>query len=440
MVDLSSINPDATLAALPLFHDTVEASTLGKAIAHQFEHRPDLPGLLVTDNGILIGLVSRRRFHEQISSPYGLEVFFSRPIQVFLQISDRKGRADFLTLPDTEKIESAVRISLNRNPASVYEPIVVTAADSHGYTLHYLLDFQTLLLAQSHLLALSNEQMETQWQQTRHYMLKLDEERQRVQSSMELLKQQQQLIQNRNQTLEVQQIELVRKNEEIAQLNQKFVQISQLLSMDGRNAFEATFMGVDGICRSTTEIVEVGRALQTDLKTVEDAAGMVGRVSYQVRHLATKAAIVANHAGQQLSGFSHITDEISKLVEQTYDTSQQLDRVAQHFRDRIQSFTEAARSSTSIARSLLIEINRAEEAIAALEPLLKQSADMAMPPPEPTTPNLPTLSPSDAQTLKQVLSQTEELLNRIDQGGQDTAMGNRVSVLRHRLEQRDYRR
>ncbi|MDA0672320.1 MAG: hypothetical protein O3C67_01250 [Cyanobacteria bacterium] len=430
MVDLSSITPDATLATLPLFHEAVDADTLGQAIAQQFERRPELPGFLVTEQGILMGLVSRRRFHEQISSPYGLEVFFSRPIRVFLDISRRKGRADFLTLPDTEKIDAAVRIGLGRNPDSVYEPIVVTAADHDGYTLHHLLDFQTLLLAQSHLLALSNGQMETQWQQTRHYMLKLNEERQRVQTSMALLQEQQQVIQDRNQTLEAQQVELVRKNEEIAHLNQKFVQISQLLSMDGRNAFEATFMGVDGICHSTTEIVEVGRALQADLKTVQDAATMVGRVSYQVRHLATKAAIVANHAGKELSGFSHITDEISKLVGQTYEASQQLDRVAHHFRDRIQAFTDAARSSTNIARSLLIEINRAEEAIAALESLLKQSEGMV----EPLEPSAD-LAPNDVQTLMQVLNQAEALLNRLDRGGEEVPMAQRMHSLRQRWGQ-----
>jgi hypothetical protein len=435
MPDLTSIKPDAVLAELPLSNVRVQATALGAQVAEEFEQHQDLPGVLVFDDWVLLGLVSRRRFHEQVSSPYGREIFFSRPIRVFLDIISKKGRSDFLILPAAERIDAAVRLGLERSTEAVYEPIVVLFDTPSGgpkaRATHHLLDFQTLLLAQSHILSQVNEKTKEQWRQTRHYMLKLDKERQRVKQSMKLLEEQQALVRDRNTALEAHQTELVNKNEEIAQLNQQFVQISQILSTDGRNAFEATFMGVDGICRSTTEIVQVGRALQKELDTIQKASDMVGTVSYQVRHLATKAAIVASHAGSELSGFSQITDEISKLVGQTAEAGQQLQRVGHRFQERIQDFTDAARSSTSVARALLIEINRAQDAVTDLEDVLK-GCDVPVSgfrEPAPPMENL-----NEAKALLEVLNQAEAILNRLDQQDQDVDTAATVSQIRRRLQ------
>ncbi|MGF1460623.1 MAG: hypothetical protein ACFBSG_16550 [Leptolyngbyaceae cyanobacterium] len=435
MPDLSSIQPDATLAELPLFDVRVQSTERGVRVAEQFEQNPDLPGVLVFDDWVLMGLISRRRFHEQVSSPYGREIFFTRPIRIFLEIINKKGQASFLILPANKRIDAAVSIGLQRPMEAIYDPLVVLfeapIGSPQALATHRLLGFQTLLLAQSEILRKVNQKTEDQWQQTRNYMRKLDEERTRVKQSVKLLEEQEALARERNAVLEEQQIELVNKNEEIAQLNQQFVQISQIISTDGRNAFEATFMGVDGICRSTTEIVQVGRALQTELDFVQKASDMVARVSYQVRHLATKAAIVANHAGSELSGFSQITEEIGKLVGETAEAGQQLQRVGQRFHERIQEFTDAARSSMSVARALTTEINRAQEAIIDLEAVLK---DCDVPTSGFREADPPQAHSSEAQALLDVLNQTESILNRIDQQSQDAKTAAIVSKIRRRLQ------
>lgn len=371
MANLDGLTTDSRLSNLPLIVRQVSPDYSGEEVAQLFEADPSLPGILVMEAQQLVGLVSRRHFHEQISSPYGLEVFFNRPISAFLAVSQQKGLSAYLLMPASEKIEAAVREGLNRPLEAAYEPVIVFEDLEDGVPRYSLLDFQTLLLAQSKILALVNNRLTQQWQQNRHYMLKLDEERQRVKQYAALQKKQQLLVQDRNRVLERQQAELVQKNQQIARLNERFVKLSQLLSSEGHRTFEATFSGVEGICKNTAAIVSAGQQLGSEVRTVQQASDMVARVSYQVRHLATKAAIVANNGGEDLRGFSQIAEEISKLVNQTYQAGQQLDSVAKCFEDRVQNLTSAANSGTVIARSLTQNIARMQAAIAQLETIIQ---------------------------------------------------------------------
>ncbi|MEM9003540.1 MAG: hypothetical protein AAGE59_08450 [Cyanobacteria bacterium P01_F01_bin.86] len=106
---------------------------------------------------------------------------------------------------------------------------------------------------------------------------------------------------------------------------------------------------------------------------------MVERVSYQVRHLATKVAIVASHASVELKGFSQIAEEIGTLVGQTYQAGQRLELVAEQFKDRVQNLTITANSGTTIARTLTQEIARMRDAIAQLEDLIEPSETSSSP-------------------------------------------------------------
>ncbi|MEO0988523.1 MAG: hypothetical protein AAFY20_23740 [Cyanobacteria bacterium J06639_14] len=379
MADFTKLTKDSSLADLPLVDCQINPSVLGRQVAELFDTDSSLPGVLVLQAEQMVGLVSRRRFHERVSSPYGREIFFHRPISAFLEVSARKGQADYMVLPATEKIEASVNSGLSRSSEKVYEPIVVLATTKGNCPKHYLLDFQTLLLAQSRVLAWMNDSLQGQWAQNRHYMLKLDEERHRAKQSAALLAKQQDWIRDRNQILERQQVELVQKNHEIAQLNERFVQISQFLSSEGRKAFRATSVSVDGIYNNTTIVLDVGQQLANEVKTIQQASDMVERVSYQVRHLATKAAIVASHASGELKGFSQIAEEIGTLVGQTYQAGQRLELVAERFKDRVQNLTTTANSGTTIARTLTQEIARMRDAIAQLEDLIEPSETSSSP-------------------------------------------------------------
>ena len=460
MANLADLEIDSSLADLPLLDCQVGLNVSGSKVAQLFEADLSLPCVLVIQDRQLAGLVSRRRFHEQIGSPYGREIFFHRPISVFLEVSRQRRRADYLVVPGHTKVEAAVNLSLRRSSESVYEPIVVRVAAGDDRPSYYFLDFQTLLLAQSQILTLVNESVQQQWQQNRHYMLKLDEERQRAKQYATLLEKQQNIIRDRNHILETQQVALIQKNQEIAQLNERFVKISRILSLEGHKAFEITFAGVDGICANSAEILAVGQQLSAEVRTVQQASDMVARVSYQVRHLATKAAIVASHASSELSGFSQITEEISKLVNQTYQAGQQLDIVARRFEDRVQNLSTAANSGTTIARSLTQDIGRMQDAIAQLEELIQpldtvdcptttadvlsaMASDMTVnrvrhllersPISQANQSSSPAQKNQDAHALLELLNQAETILSRIDQQPQGEATHKNVQQFRQKL-------
>lgn len=363
MTTLSQLNYESTLGSLPLHDLTVSPDVPGQAIAREFEQNPNLPGILVMDGAALLGMVSRRKFLEQMSLPYSLELYLKRPVRVLLDFIE----AEPLQLPSACKINKAVQQGLQRPLARVYEPIVVVSEDgSLG-----LLDFQKLLLAQSRILVMINNVMKQQRTQIRQYLDSLQQEQRKVQEYARLLETNQAEIQQRNTLLESQKAELVAQAVQISQLNQRFLQIGQLLSEEGKKAFQATFEGAKSISQNTNQIVEIGDELAKQLDKIQEASQLIERVSRQVRHLAVQAAVVVNQSGSEVSGFSQIASEISKLVSQTFEAGRQVEVVARDFRFGILNLTQAAAEGTAVAQALGEQVQKASSALAELEVLVR---------------------------------------------------------------------
>ncbi|MCX7422163.1 MAG: ATP-binding protein [Planctomycetia bacterium] len=142
-----------TLLQLKTHDFRVSSETRSSAVARAFDQRPDLPGVLVCEDEELLGVVSRAQFQEQLSHPFGVELFLQRPIFDLLDQLD----SDLLVLPAACGIAEATRFALERVPRAVYEPIAV---DNGG--CFSLLDIHTLLLAQTRLLADANETIQQQ--------------------------------------------------------------------------------------------------------------------------------------------------------------------------------------------------------------------------------------------------------------------------------------
>ena len=96
----------------------------------------------------------RGRFLEQLSRPYGLELYMKRPIESMLEIEPIAP----LELPGTTGIDEATRLALSRPLGLVYEPVVLARRDGEPL----LLSVYTLLLAQSQLLELANSTIQRQ--------------------------------------------------------------------------------------------------------------------------------------------------------------------------------------------------------------------------------------------------------------------------------------
>ena len=162
----------STLEELFLYDFHLELSQPGRKVTQAFEANPMLPGVILTKWGKFAGMISRRRFLEYMSRPFGLEVFSKRPLEDLYQFA----KTDILILPGNTSILAAAQRSLQRSyameavvvrgdrslspqgincnqestektatPDLLYEPIVVEISPQ----VYRLLDVHQLLVAQS---------------------------------------------------------------------------------------------------------------------------------------------------------------------------------------------------------------------------------------------------------------------------------------------------
>lgn len=139
----------STLQELPLYDFTVESDRPGSEIAQAFQDNPLLPGVILTEKNQFLGMISRRRFLEYMSRPYGLELFLKRPIKSLYLLAN----TDTLIFTSDTLIVIAARRSLQRSAELLYEPIVVEMEPK----VYRLLDVHQLLVAQSQIHELASQ-------------------------------------------------------------------------------------------------------------------------------------------------------------------------------------------------------------------------------------------------------------------------------------------
>lgn len=132
---------ESTLQELSLWECHIESYHLGKEVARRLQENPLLPGVILTEEGEFAGMISRRRFLEHLSRPYGLELFLQRPLKSLYRFAE----TDILKFSSNTKIVEAARESLHRSAELLYEPVVVEMA----YGDYRLLDVHQLLVVHS---------------------------------------------------------------------------------------------------------------------------------------------------------------------------------------------------------------------------------------------------------------------------------------------------
>ena len=147
---------ESTLQELSLYDFQIECSHLGQEVAQTFQDNPLIPGVILTEQSHFAGMISRRRFLEQMSRPYGLELFLKRPLSSLYRFTN----TDVLRLNGETPIVDAARRSLERPAEMLYEPIVV---ELEGGT-YRLLDVHQLLVAQSKIQELTTQLLNQQTQ------------------------------------------------------------------------------------------------------------------------------------------------------------------------------------------------------------------------------------------------------------------------------------
>ena len=148
---------ESTLAQLPLLECQLESYHPGREVARRFQENPLLCGVILTEHGEFAGMISRRRFLEHLSRPYGLELFLQRPLTSLYRFA----QAEILIFPKETLIVEAARQSLHRPAQLLYEPLVVKMAPRD----YRLLDAHQLLVAQSHIHQLATTLLKDLYQQ-----------------------------------------------------------------------------------------------------------------------------------------------------------------------------------------------------------------------------------------------------------------------------------
>lgn len=153
---ISELRLDSTLQELSLYNFQVEATDLGSEIAQMLEADPLLPGVILTDRSQFVGMISRRRFLEFISRPFGRELFLKRPVRALYRFAE----TETLIFPSNTLIVDAARKSLLRSKELLYEPIVVQLSAQ----TYRLLDVHELLVSQSNIHELATKLLRQQTQ------------------------------------------------------------------------------------------------------------------------------------------------------------------------------------------------------------------------------------------------------------------------------------
>ncbi len=128
---------------LPLTDYSVPHDTPTEVVAAFLENAPLAPGVILTKNNLLFGIIPRYKLFERLGHRYGVELFLRRPISEM----DRELRAEIFILKSYLPINVAVKLALSRTQQNIYDTVIVEFEDGSSQ----MLDMYVLLLTQSQL-------------------------------------------------------------------------------------------------------------------------------------------------------------------------------------------------------------------------------------------------------------------------------------------------
>ena len=156
-IDNSTVALQSTLKDLELYCCQLNITTQSRIAIQHLNADPKLPGVLLMEQGEFIGMISRRRILEQMSRPYGLELFLDRSLLQLYQYT----KVDHLILAEDVLINDAVEQVLKRSTSFLDEPLIIQKANND----YVLLDIHQLLIAQSNMFKLTSSLLKEKNQQ-----------------------------------------------------------------------------------------------------------------------------------------------------------------------------------------------------------------------------------------------------------------------------------
>ncbi|AFZ45501.1 putative PAS/PAC sensor protein [Halothece sp. PCC 7418] len=223
------LNVESTLQELTLDDFSVDINSPGSALTKAFEENPVLTGVLLMENGQYYGMLSRQKFLEAMSTPYGLELFTRRPLKILYDsIYDRSsGRSPYI-LPGNTSIHDAAEYCLQRPPEDLYEPLVIEIDPG----VYRILDFPQLLLAQGQIYKIAKE-----------------------------------LLDERNVELNKANLSIREKNQEMSRYLQHVKRVTAAAAAVEDNSFRSK--SLDGVAARNDELGRLARVFQRMVHTVQ---------------------------------------------------------------------------------------------------------------------------------------------------------------------------
>lgn len=126
---------------LPASDYSVSADTITFDVVKYLTDHEDIPGVILYEDGHLLGAIPRSRLFERLGQLYGVDLFIRKPIRTLYANLN----LTLFSLPDHLRINEAVQQALSRPLHAAYDPIVICGQDKPAR----LLDMHTLLLMQS---------------------------------------------------------------------------------------------------------------------------------------------------------------------------------------------------------------------------------------------------------------------------------------------------
>jgi len=133
----------ATIGELRLAGTIVDIQVKTADVEQCFLADPTLPGAMISENGRVFAILSRKNLTGAISRPFGRDVFIKRPVSELIKVMDISP----LVLPHHTKIAAALKEAMSRPGELCFEPLLVS--DDHSIRL---LEVNILMTAQSNLL------------------------------------------------------------------------------------------------------------------------------------------------------------------------------------------------------------------------------------------------------------------------------------------------
>ena len=138
-----------SISDLPGHNFSVTPNTPTEKVVSELENQPALPGVMIIENGKLLGIITRLKLFERLGHRFGVELFLQKPI---IQLKDLI-RTHAQAIPGYSRIDEAIQYALSRPAPDIYDPIVVQRSNG----AMQLVDINSLLVAQSRAMAsLSN--------------------------------------------------------------------------------------------------------------------------------------------------------------------------------------------------------------------------------------------------------------------------------------------